>query len=76
MLPEDETLTLCPLPPSSTMAEQIEKSFQKQPLFHNTKFATTSKKVGGKDRRWHKDVGLGFKVRGARGAGVRGRERS
>ena len=44
------------------MAEQLEKSFQKQPLFHNTKFATTSKKVGGKDRRWYKDVGLGFKV--------------
>lgn len=45
-----------------TMADQLEKSFQKQPLFHNTKFATTSKKVGGKDRRWYKDVGLGFKV--------------
>lgn len=44
------------------MAEQLEKSFQKQPLFHNTKFATTSKKVGGKDRRWFKDVGLGFKT--------------
>lgn len=48
------------------MAEQIEKSFQKQPLFHNAKFATSSKKVSGKDRRWYKDVGLGFKVRGAR----------
>jgi hypothetical protein len=48
---------------SSTMAEQIEKSFQKQPLFHNAKFATSSKKVAGKDRRWYKDVGLGFKVR-------------
>lgn len=48
---------------SFTMAEQIEKSFQKQPLFHNTKFATTtSKKVSGKDRRWYKDVGLGFKT--------------
>ncbi|KAK4700941.1 small subunit ribosomal protein S11e, partial [Phenoliferia sp. Uapishka_3] len=44
------------------MAEQIEKSFQKQPLFHNAKFATTSKKVNGKDRRWFKDVGLGFKT--------------
>lgn len=45
------------------MAEQIEKSFQKQRLFHNAKFAVSSKKVGGKDRRWYKDVGLGFKVR-------------
>jgi small subunit ribosomal protein S11e len=44
------------------MAEQIEKSFQKQPLFHNSKVATTSRKVAGKDRRWFKDVGLGFKV--------------
>ena len=55
------------------MAEQVEKSFQKQPLFHNTKFATTSKKVGGKDRRWHKDVGLGFKVRARRGGRGGGR---
>ena len=46
-----------------TMAEQVEKSFQKQPLFHNAKVATTSRKVAGKDRRWYKEVGLGFKVR-------------
>lgn len=45
------------------MAEQVEKSFQKQPLFHNSKVATTSRKVAGKDRRWTKEVGLGFKVR-------------
>jgi small subunit ribosomal protein S11e len=42
------------------MAEQIEKSFQKQQIFHNTKVSAT--KVG-KDKRWYKDVGLGFKVR-------------
>ncbi|KAM0751616.1 40S ribosomal protein S11 [Meredithblackwellia eburnea MCA 4105] len=44
------------------MAEQIEKSFQKQPLFQNAKFVAKSKKVAGKDRRWYKDVGLGFKT--------------
>ncbi|TKA50121.1 hypothetical protein B0A53_06468 [Rhodotorula sp. CCFEE 5036] len=44
------------------MAEQVEKSFQKQPLFHNAKVATTSRKVAGKDRRWYKEVGLGFKT--------------
>ncbi|SGY66505.1 BQ5605_C004g02681 [Microbotryum silenes-dioicae] len=45
------------------MAEQIEKSFQKQPLFQNAKVTAKSKKSAGKDRRWYKDVGLGFKVR-------------
>ncbi|GAA6020255.1 hypothetical protein JCM8202_002593 [Rhodotorula sphaerocarpa] len=44
------------------MAEQVEKSFQKQPLFHNNKVSTTSRKVPGKDRRWYKEVGLGFKT--------------
>ncbi|GAA5894832.1 uncharacterized protein JCM6883_002226 [Sporobolomyces salmoneus] len=44
------------------MAEQVEKSFQKQPLFHNSKVSTTSRKVAGKDRRWYKEVGLGFKT--------------
>ncbi|GAA6008605.1 hypothetical protein JCM11491_003365 [Sporobolomyces phaffii] len=44
------------------MAEQVEKSFQKQPLFHNAKVSTTSRKVAGKDRRWFKEVGLGFKT--------------
>merc|ERR1712072_1419406 len=43
-------------------AEQVEKSFQKQPLFQNSKVATTSRKVAGKDRRWTKEVGLGFKT--------------
>jgi len=44
------------------MAEQVEKSYQKQPLFHNNKVSTTSRKVAGKDRRWYKEVGLGFKT--------------
>ncbi|KAF5390344.1 hypothetical protein D9757_002963 [Collybiopsis confluens] len=43
------------------MAEQIEKAFQKQPLFQNAK-AKGGKKVSTKDRRWYKDVGLGFKT--------------
>ncbi|KIM66217.1 hypothetical protein SCLCIDRAFT_1211446 [Scleroderma citrinum Foug A] len=41
------------------MAEQIEKAYQKQHLFQNTKSR------GGKstkDKRWYKDVGLGFKT--------------
>lgn len=42
------------------MAEQVEKSFQKQPLFQATK--APSHKVAGKTRRWYKDVGLGFKT--------------
>jgi hypothetical protein len=61
-------------PTAFKMAEQIEKSFQKQPLFHNTKFATSSKKVGGKDRRWYKDVGLGFKVGLGRCASIQRRQ--
>merc|ERR1712080_432079 len=48
--------------PTPTIAEQVEKSFQKQPLFQNSKVATTSRKVAGKDRRWTKEVGLGFKT--------------
>ncbi|KAJ3734823.1 Metallo-dependent phosphatase-like protein [Lentinula guzmanii] len=43
------------------MAEQIEKAFQKQPLFHNAK-AKVGKKVSTRERRWYKDVGLGFKT--------------
>ncbi|KAJ3815966.1 Metallo-dependent phosphatase-like protein [Lentinula lateritia] len=43
------------------MAEQIEKAFQKQPLFQNAK-VKAGKKVSTKDRRWYKDVGLGFKT--------------
>ncbi|SCZ91814.1 BZ3500_MvSof-1268-A1-R1_Chr5-3g08154 [Microbotryum saponariae] len=47
---------------TATMADQIEKSFQKQPLFQNAKVTAKSKKSAGKDRRWYKDVGLGFKT--------------
>ncbi|KIJ68472.1 hypothetical protein HYDPIDRAFT_146609 [Hydnomerulius pinastri MD-312] len=43
------------------MAEQIEKAFQKQHLFQNAK-ARVGKKVSAKERRWYKDVGLGFKT--------------
>ncbi|KAI0001594.1 ribosomal protein S17-domain-containing protein [Russula vinacea] len=43
------------------MAEQVEKAFQKQPLFHNAK-ARGGKKVPTKERRCYKDVGLGFKT--------------
>ncbi|KAI0322625.1 ribosomal protein S17-domain-containing protein [Amylostereum chailletii] len=43
------------------MADQIEKAFQKQHLFQNTK-ARVGKKVQTKDKRWYKDVGLGFKT--------------
>ena len=55
------------------MAEQIEKSFQKQQIFHNTKVATSTKV--GADKRWYKDVGLGFKVGpGGVGGGARDEE--
>ncbi|PPQ63775.1 hypothetical protein CVT24_004317 [Panaeolus cyanescens] len=40
---------------------QIEKAFQKQPIFQNAK-ARGGKKVATKDKRWYKDVGLGFKT--------------
>ncbi|KAJ7900326.1 ribosomal protein S17-domain-containing protein [Mycena olivaceomarginata] len=40
------------------MAEQIEKAFQKQPIFQNAK----ARKVSTKEKRWYKDVGLGFKT--------------
>jgi hypothetical protein len=43
-------------------AEQTEKAFQKQPIFQNSKIKSAGKKVASKDRRWYKDVGLGFKV--------------
>ncbi|KAH8914811.1 40S ribosomal protein S11 [Atractiella rhizophila] len=41
---------------------QTEKAFQKQPIFLNAKVKAGVKKVGTKDRRWYKDVGLGFKT--------------
>jgi len=43
------------------MADQVEKAFQKQALFQNAK-ARVGKKVSTKERRWYKDVGLGFKT--------------
>ncbi|EFP78643.2 hypothetical protein PGT21_021747 [Puccinia graminis f. sp. tritici] len=43
-------------------AEQTEKAFQKQPIFQNSKIKSAGKKVASKDRRWYKDVGLGFKT--------------
>ncbi|OBZ79185.1 40S ribosomal protein S11 [Grifola frondosa] len=43
------------------MAEQIEKAYQKQHLFQNAK-ARVGKKVSTKEKRWYKDVGLGFKT--------------
>ncbi|TFY62908.1 hypothetical protein EVJ58_g3557 [Rhodofomes roseus] len=40
---------------------QIEKAYQKQYLFQNAK-ARGTKKVSTKEKRWYKDVGLGFKT--------------
>lgn len=37
---------------------QTERAFQKQPLFQNSKAARKQTR----DRRWYKDVGLGFKT--------------
>ncbi|KAJ9098617.1 hypothetical protein QFC22_001945 [Naganishia vaughanmartiniae] len=43
------------------MDAQLEKAFQKQPIFQNAK-AKTTKKVNSRTKRWYKDVGLGFKT--------------
>ncbi|KAK7064245.1 Serine/threonine-protein phosphatase [Favolaschia claudopus] len=43
------------------MAEQIEKAYLKQPIFQNAK-ARGGKKISTKEKRWYKDVGLGFKT--------------
>ncbi|KAJ7630919.1 ribosomal protein S17-domain-containing protein [Roridomyces roridus] len=43
------------------MDHQIEKAYQKQPIFQNAK-ARGGKKVSTKEKRWYKDVGLGFKT--------------
>ncbi|PPQ80810.1 hypothetical protein CVT25_001935 [Psilocybe cyanescens] len=40
---------------------QIEKAYQKQDIFLNTK-ARGGKKVSTREKRWYKDVGLGFKT--------------
>jgi len=39
------------------MSEQIEKAFQKQPIFQNRKGLKLTQAL-----RWYKDVGLGFKT--------------
>jgi len=43
------------------MAEQIEKAYQKQPIFQNAKVKGT-KKVVTREKRWYKDIGLGYKT--------------
>ncbi|KAF9787158.1 ribosomal protein S17-domain-containing protein [Thelephora terrestris] len=43
------------------MSEQIEKAYQKQHFFQNTK-VKAGKKVSTRNKRWFKDVGLGFKT--------------
>lgn len=35
------------------MAEQVEKAYQKQPIFQNSKISKT-KKSGDKEKRWYK----------------------
>ncbi|KAG5221917.1 ribosomal protein S17-domain-containing protein [Salix suchowensis] len=40
--------------------KKIEKAYQKQHLFQNAKIR--GKKVSTKEKRWYKDVGLGFKT--------------
>ncbi|KAI9016021.1 ribosomal protein S17-domain-containing protein [Hyaloraphidium curvatum] len=49
------------------MAEQVERAYQKQPhIFQNTKASIKRASAGGahhqKDKRWYKEVGLGFKT--------------
>lgn len=46
---------------AATTDAQVEKAYQKQAIFQNTKISK-SKKAEGKEKRWYKDVGLGFKV--------------
>ncbi|KAK9897421.1 hypothetical protein P389DRAFT_169178 [Cystobasidium minutum MCA 4210] len=43
------------------MAEQTEKAYLKQPIFQSSKVAKATKGEQ-KDKRWYKDVGLGFKT--------------
>lgn len=42
----------------------MQKAFQKQPIFNNSKIKSSGKKSKGgvKTKRWYKDVGLGFKT--------------
>jgi len=46
---------------TNTMAEQVEKAYQKQDIFLNAK-SRGGKKIATKEKRWYKDVGLGFKT--------------
>ena len=46
------------------MDVQNKQAYQKQPIFQATKTRSAgSAKRLGKEKRWYKDVGLGFKVR-------------
>ena len=56
------------------MAEQVEKAYQKQPIFQNTKISK-SKKSGDKEKRWYKvgaRRGLASGPRGEEGRGLHG----
>ena len=47
---------------AATTDAQVEKAYQKQPVFQNTKISKSKKSGESKEKRWYKDVGLGFKV--------------
>jgi hypothetical protein len=48
---------------ATELTVQSERAFQKQPhIFLNSKSKTKSTRVGKGGRRWHKDVGLGFRT--------------
>jgi hypothetical protein len=49
---------------ATELAVQSERAFQKQPhIFQNgKKTSSKQKRVGKGGRRWHKDVGLGFRT--------------
>ena len=47
-----------PIMSNVELGVQTEKAFQKQPIFQNSKAARKTTR----DRRWYKDVGLGFKT--------------
>merc|ERR1712029_1050797 len=47
---------------SATMDAQAEKAYQKQPIFQATKLSKSKKGGENKEKRWYKDVGLGFKT--------------
>jgi small subunit ribosomal protein S11e len=49
---------------ATELAVQSERAFQKQPhIFQNgKKTSSKQKRIGKGGRRWHKDVGLGFRT--------------